>query len=43
MKCKRCGYEWDSRKEKPKSCPNCKRYDWNNDKIIKESKNEGDE
>ena len=27
-KCKRCGYEWDSRIENPKSCPRCKRYDW---------------
>ena len=43
MKCKRCGYEWDSRKENPKQCPRCKRYDWNDDKIIKESNNEGDE
>ena len=27
-KCDRCGYEWDSRKDSPKSCPKCKRYDW---------------
>ena len=23
--CSYCGYEWESRKEKPKSCPRCKR------------------
>lgn len=28
QKCKQCGYEWESRKEKPKTCPFCKRYDW---------------
>jgi len=27
-KCKQCQYEWKSRKEIPKSCPRCKRYDW---------------
>lgn len=26
-KCK-CGYEWKSKVEEPKSCPKCKRYDW---------------
>ena len=31
-KCKQCGYRWESRKDKPISCPNCKRYDWDNDK-----------
>jgi len=29
MKCLKCGYEWEGKKEKPKSCPKCKRYDWN--------------
>lgn len=24
MKCNKCKYEWDSRKEKPKACPRCK-------------------
>ena len=28
FKCKKCGYEWRSRKTFPKACPNCKRYDW---------------
>lgn len=25
-KCKKCGYEWESRIENPKCCPNCKQY-----------------
>jgi len=28
-KCKRCNYEWESRKKNPKCCPKCKSYDWN--------------
>ena len=28
--CKLCGYTWTSKLEKPKACPQCKRYDWNN-------------
>ena len=27
-KCKHCNYEWDARVEKPKQCPRCKRYNW---------------
>ena len=27
--CKKCGYEWESRIDNPKSCPYCKQYDWN--------------
>jgi len=34
-KCKRCDYEWESTKEKPISCPYCKRYDWDEDKEKK--------
>jgi predicted Zn-ribbon and HTH transcriptional regulator len=26
IKCKYCGYEWESRVKNPKSCPLCKRY-----------------
>ena len=39
FKCKRpiCGYEWQSRVEKPKVCPRCKSYDWDKD-IKGESK-----
>lgn len=22
--CKKCGYEWESRVERPKACPECK-------------------
>jgi len=29
QKCKKCNYEWESKKEEPKQCPRCKRYDWN--------------
>lgn len=25
-KCSKCGYEWESRIEKPKACPLCKQY-----------------
>ena len=31
-KCKLCGYEWESRTDKPKQCPKCKRYDWDKDR-----------
>lgn len=26
MICPHCGYEWENRIEKPKSCPMCKQY-----------------
>ena len=26
--CSQCGFKWYPRVEKPKQCPNCKRYDW---------------
>jgi hypothetical protein len=26
--CKLCGYNWGARVPNPRSCPNCKRYDW---------------
>ena len=26
--CDICGKEWITKKEKPLSCPKCKRYDW---------------
>ena len=31
IKCKRCGYEWITRIDKPKACPRCKRYDYDKD------------
>jgi len=33
-KCNKCDYEWKSRIENPKSCPKCKRYDWNKEKVT---------
>ena len=27
--CRKCGYVWESRKLKPKCCPQCKSYRWN--------------
>jgi predicted Zn-ribbon and HTH transcriptional regulator len=30
--CNQCEYDWDSRVENPKQCPQCKRYDWNDEK-----------
>lgn len=32
MKCKHCGYEWQSRKARPVQCPSCKRYHWQQEK-----------
>lgn len=31
-KCLRCGYIWPRRVIKPKACPKCKNYDWQNPK-----------
>lgn len=31
-KCRHCGHEWVGRVDKPRECPNCKRYDWQGDK-----------
>lgn len=28
LRCKRCGYRWKSRKEKPTQCPKCKSQKW---------------
>ena len=36
IKCKLCGHRWLARVEDPRSCPNCKRYDWNKQKEVKE-------
>jgi len=33
MKCPKCNYEWEERKDDPKSCPRCKgRLDYGNKK-----------
>jgi len=35
--CKRCGYEWEPRGNgKPKSCPYCHSYKWDEEKGKKE-------
>ena len=28
FKCKKCGWEWTPRVEKPKVCPNCQKRKW---------------
>jgi rubrerythrin len=28
VKCQLCKYGWRARREHPKQCPLCKRYDW---------------
>ncbi len=33
LTCKLCGYKWESRKEDPKECPQCKRRGWDG-KVI---------
>jgi len=34
-KCQKCGYEWQSRVENPKECPDCKSRHWNKEKERK--------
>ena len=34
-KCKKCGYVWESRIDKPKACPVCKQYSWQKEKEVK--------
>ena len=35
-KCNQCGHLWCPRSDDiPKSCPACKRYDWNKKKTVK--------
>lgn len=36
LKCKKCGHSWNSRTNKPVSCPRCKSYDWNKTKEVRE-------
>lgn len=33
--CKKCKHKWQSRVKKPRSCPNCKRYDWDKKSLAK--------
>ena len=37
--CNQCGLDWTPRVDKPRACPGCKRYDWNEPK--KGEKREG--
>lgn len=32
-KCLRCEHEWDSIVESPKTCPRCKSYEWNKERV----------
>jgi len=34
LRCLRCGYEWASPKEAPKSCPRCRSRVWNEEKVA---------
>jgi len=39
--CKRCGWDWGTRKDKtPKYCPKCKSKYWNTERIRKPIHNE---
>ena len=32
QKCSKCSYEWESRVNKPKECPECKSRNWNDER-----------
>lgn len=32
-KCRKCNYDWEGKID-AKSCPRCKRYDWNKEIIL---------
>lgn len=36
LTCDKCEYEWKARTQNPRSCPNCKRYDY---KALRTKKN----
>lgn len=40
LKCVACNWEWRARIMKPKSCPRCKRYDWEESKLKGKNQNE---
>lgn len=33
VKCKRCGYKWEPKTEKPTMCPRCKTKKWDTKKV----------
>lgn len=35
-KCLRCGWKWESKLERPASCPMCKQYKWDKPTQEKE-------
>ena len=37
-KCNQCEYEWESKLKKPKQCPRCKRYDWDQENKKENNK-----
>jgi len=39
-KCLRCEYEWESRLERPRTCPRCKSYYWDQERIREVTQNE---
>jgi rubrerythrin len=41
LTCLRCGYQWTPRKEKPKSCPECKTRKYATEKPKKYGEKEG--
>jgi len=36
--CLKCGYTWESRAEKPRACPACKMYRWDEPKAVKKGR-----
>lgn len=38
--CSLCDHEWVSRVEKPKACPKCKRYNWQDEKEKSDERND---
>lgn len=36
--CKRCGWTWTPKKDKPACCPRCKSYEYDKPKKEEESK-----
>lgn len=33
LECKRCGFKWMPRVEKPRRCPECQSYAWDKEKV----------
>ncbi len=39
LKCLKCKYKWKPRTKEVKTCPRCKSYTWNKEKVRKEITN----